>query len=118
MVQSYDTGSIGAITTMPYFQKIYGVLSPTIRGFTVSFIMLTAAVPSLFAGHLADHYGRLNIVMAGALVFAAGSVLESGSSSLPMLLVGRALAGCGEGLYLGNLNVYAFLYRVILLMLN
>lgn len=118
MLRSYDTGSIGAITTMPNFQQLYGVLSPTLRGFTVSFIMLTAAVTCLLAGHLADHYGHLNIVMAGALVFATGTALEAGSSSLPMLLVGRALAGFGEGLYLGNLNVYAIICHVILLVLN
>ncbi|KAL9099384.1 MAG: hypothetical protein Q9163_005113 [Psora crenata] len=80
--------------------------------------MLTAAVTSLLAGHLADHYGHLNIVMAGALVFATGTALEAGSSSLPMLLVGRALAGFGEGLYLGNLNVYAIICHVTLLVLN
>ncbi|KAL8746858.1 MAG: hypothetical protein Q9190_001182 [Brigantiaea leucoxantha] len=91
---------------MPFFKETYGVLSPTLRGFTVSFIMLTAAIPSLFAGHMADHYGRLNIVAAGAVVFAFGTALEGGSTSLAMLLVGRALAGFGEGLYLGNLNVY------------
>lgn len=92
---------------MPHFQQIFGVLSPTIRGFTVSFLMLTAAIPSVFAGHLADHFGRLKIVMAGAIVFTIGTALEAGSSALAMLLVGRALAGFGEGLYLGNLNVYA-----------
>ena len=103
---------------MPHFQQIYGVLSPTLRGFTVSFIMLTAALPSLFAGHLADRYGRPKIVMAGALIFAVGTALEGGSSSLPMLLVGRALAGCGEGFYLGNLNVYAAVCHVALSILN
>ena len=39
--------------------------------------MLTAAVPSVVAGHLTDHYRRLNIVMAGALVFGAGTALEA-----------------------------------------
>jgi MFS family permease len=91
---------------MPQFEQVFGVLSPTIRGFTVSFIMLTAAIPSLFAGHLADRFGRLKIVMAGAVVFVIGTALEAGSTAIAMLLVGRALAGFGEGLYLGNLNVY------------
>lgn len=105
MPHSFDTGSIGAITVMPFFQQDIGVLAPTMRGFTVSFIMLTAAMPSLFAGHLADRFGRVRIVMAGAIVFALGAALEAGSTALAMLLVGRALAGFGEGLYLGNLNV-------------
>ncbi|KAI9827979.1 MAG: hypothetical protein M1819_006822 [Sarea resinae] len=105
-LNGYDTGSIGSITTMPYFSKDIEVLSPTMRGFTVSLIMLAGAVPSLFAGHVADRYGHLHVVLAGAILFAVGAALEAGSVNLAMLLVGRILCGGGEGLYLGNLNVY------------
>lgn len=102
---SFDTGSIGAVTEMKYFSSTFGELTPTMRGFTVSLIMLTGAVPSFFAGQLADRYGRLSIVMAGALVFATGAVLQGAAYQLPMFLVGRALCGFGEGLWLSNVSV-------------
>ncbi|MCJ1418776.1 hypothetical protein MMC32_005127 [Xylographa parallela] len=106
LLNGYDTGCIGAVTTMPYFEMTFGVLSPTIRGFTVSLIMLMGAVPSFFSGQLADRFGHLRIVMVGALVFALGVILEGSASQLSMFLVGRALAGIGEGLWLTNVSVY------------
>lgn len=105
-LRSYDTGSIGAITDMPTFQSGIAVLSPTLRGLTVSLLLLAGAIPSLFAGLLADKYGHLAIVLAGAVFFTVGAALEAGTINLAMLLVGRSLVGIGEGLYLGNLNVY------------
>ena len=102
---SYDTGSIGAVTTMPAFEHTFGKLSPAMQGFTVSFLMLMGAVPAFFAGRLADRYGHLRVVMTGALVFTIGAILQAAASWLPMLLVGRALAGLGEGLWLTNVSV-------------
>ncbi|RDW62103.1 hypothetical protein BP6252_11536 [Coleophoma cylindrospora] len=105
-LNGYDTGSIGAVTTMPQFEKSINKLSPTLQGFTVALIMVTGAVPGIFAGQLANRYGQLLVVMAGALVFTLGTALEAGSSKLPMFLVGRALAGIGEGMWLTNISVY------------
>lgn len=90
---------------MPYFQDTIGVLSPTMRGLTVSFLLLAGAIPSLFAGLLADRFGHLRIVLSGALLFTVGAAMEAGATNLAMLLVGRGMVGAGEGLYLGNLNV-------------
>ena len=76
------------------------------RGFAVSLLLLMGAIPAMFAGQLADQYGHLRVVMAGASVFTLGAVLEAACDGLPMLLVGRALAGLGEGLWLSNVSVY------------
>ncbi|KAH8808516.1 general substrate transporter [Xylogone sp. PMI_703] len=103
---NYDTGSIGAVTTMPHFESTIGTLTPVLRGFTVALIMMTAALPGLFSGQLADHFGQLHVVMAGALTFTLGATLQGSSSKLAMFLVGRALAGIGEGLWLSNVSVY------------
>ncbi|KAK0636436.1 general substrate transporter [Bombardia bombarda] len=105
-LNGYDTGSIGSITEMPSFQSSIATLSPTMRGLTVSFLMLAGAIPSPFAGLLADKFGHLRIVLAGAVFFTAGAALEASALNLAMLLIGRSLVGIGEGLYLGNLNVY------------
>lgn len=90
---------------MPYFEKTFGVLSPFMRGFTVSLIMLTGAAPAFLAGRLADRFGRNKVVMAGALIFALGAALQGGAYHLAMFLVGRALCGFGEGLWLTNVSV-------------
>lgn len=92
---------------MPHFERTFGALSAEMRGFTVSLIMLTGAVPSILAGQLADRFGRLPIVCLGATVFTIGAIMEGASSQIASFLVGRALCGLGEGLWLSNVSVYA-----------
>lgn len=105
-INGYDTGSIGAVTSMPQFTATIGPLSATMTGVTVSIIMLAGAAPSVLAGWLADRHGRLRTIMAGAVVFALGAVLQCAASSLPQFLAGRIVAGLGEGVYLSNMSVY------------
>lgn len=106
ILNGFDMGAIGAITEMQYFLDTFGKPTPLMRGFTVSIIMLTGAFPSFFAGQLADRYGYLVIVMAGALVFTLGAVLQGAAYHLPMFILGRAICGFGEGLWLSNIYVY------------
>ncbi|EWC43634.1 hypothetical protein DRE_01521 [Drechslerella stenobrocha 248] len=110
----FDTGSIGPITVMQQFQKDFGDLSPTLHGVIISMILLTAAVSSIFAGHLADKISRTHTTCVGAGIFAIGSLLQAiaglGSSSragkLGALLLGRSIAGIGEGFFLTSAQVY------------
>ncbi|KAI1304370.1 general substrate transporter [Xylaria venustula] len=105
-LNGYDTGSVGNITMMPTFRHSIAALSPLTRGLTVSLLLLAGTFPSLFSGVLADKFGHLHIVLAGAISFTIGAAIEAGASNLATLLVGRTFVGIGEGLYLGNLNVY------------
>lgn len=105
-LNGYDTGSIGAIVAMRQFEATVGHLSPTLLGFTVSLIMLTGGIPSVFAGHLAEQYGRLRVIMAGAICFVVGAILQGTAPSLVPFLVGRAVGGFGQGVYLSNFSVY------------
>ncbi|KAF3760898.1 putative MFS sugar transporter [Cryphonectria parasitica EP155] len=105
-LNGYDTGSIGAVTSMSQFTGTVGGLSSTMVGFIVSLIMLTGAVPSVFAGWLADHYGRLRTIMLGTALFAVGALLQGTATRLPQFLLGRTIAGLGEGIYISNMAVY------------
>lgn len=106
LINGYDTGSIGSLTSMAQFTTSIGPLSSTMVGFTVSLIMLAGAVPSVFAGWLADLYGRLRVIMLGTALFATGALLQGTAYHLPQFLLGRTIAGLGEGVYLSNMNVY------------
>ncbi|KAE9990649.1 hypothetical protein Vi05172_g7040 [Venturia inaequalis] len=105
-LMGYDTGSIGAIVAMPQFEKTVGHLSPTLLGFTVSLIMLTGGIPSVFAGHLAEKFGRLRVIMAGTIFFIMGALIQGSAPSLVPFLIGRAIGGFGVGVYLSNVAVY------------
>lgn len=105
-INGYDTGCIGAVTSMAQFRATVGPLSATEVGLTVSLVMLAGAAPSVVAGWLADRHGRLRVVVAGAVLFAAGALLQATAAALPQFLLGRAAAGLGEGVYLSTMSVY------------
>lgn len=106
LINGYDTGSIGAVISMSQFEATIGHLSPTLVGFTVSLIMLAGAVPSVFAGWLADHHGRLKTILLGSVLFCIGALLQGAAYGLPQFLLGRTVAGLGEGVFLSNMSVY------------
>ncbi|KAI0148329.1 putative MFS sugar transporter [Hypoxylon sp. NC0597] len=106
LLNGYDTGSIGAITHMPQFTKSVGELSASMLGITVSMIMLTGTFPSLFAGHFADKYGRISVIIPGALLFGVGALVQGTSHGIGQFIAGRAIAGFGQGVFLSNISVY------------
>ncbi|KAF3935282.1 hypothetical protein ABW19_dt0205016 [Dactylella cylindrospora] len=110
----FDTGSIGPITVMNQFIDDFGHISPTMHGVIISMILLTAAISSVFAGHLADKISRTYTTCLGAGIFAVGSALQavaglgesSSSAKIGVLLLGRSIAGIGEGFFLTSAQVY------------
>ncbi|KAH6688414.1 general substrate transporter [Plectosphaerella plurivora] len=106
LANGLDTGCIGGIIHMPQFTATVGELSATMLGFTVSLIMLAGVLPSIFAGHVADRFGRVKTVMFGSGVYTIGMILEGTATGLPQFLVGRVLAGMAQAFSLGNASVY------------
>ncbi|KAF4984796.1 hypothetical protein FZEAL_87 [Fusarium zealandicum] len=106
LANGLDTGCIGGIVHMPQFTSSVGHLSAFMLGFIVSLIMLTGVIPSVFAGHLADRFGRLKIIQAGSVAFVLGLVLQGSADSIAQFSTGRGIAGFGQGLFLGNISVY------------
>ncbi|GAA6028186.1 hypothetical protein JCM8097_006904 [Rhodosporidiobolus ruineniae] len=103
----FDTGSIGAITTMKQFKDVFGELSPLMRGVVVSIILPASGITGVLAGTVADKISRKRTIAIGAAIFVLGSAISAGSeSSLGLLIAARCIAGAGEGLFLGCLGVY------------
>lgn len=63
----------------------------------VTVTLLTAAITTPIAGRLGDLYGKRRIVLALIAVLIVGSAIAGASTSLPVLLVGRALQGAVVG---------------------
>jgi EmrB/QacA subfamily drug resistance transporter len=68
-----------------------------VNGFT-----LPLAALILLGGALGDHQGRRRWLVIGTALFGLASLLCALSSSLPLLLAGRALQGLGAALLLPN----------------
>lgn len=91
---------------MTQFARSFGSVSATVHGLIVSSILITGALSSFLAGHLADAIGRPQGMSIGAFVFGIGAAIEASSVHLAMLFVGRLITGIGEGLFLSTTVVY------------
>ncbi len=96
-LQGIDTGIIGPVTVMAKYVQHFGHPSPAMHGLVVSSILLSAAVTSFLAGHVADRLGRSSGIAIGGLIFALGVVIEAGAVHLGMFIAGRLIVGVGEG---------------------
>lgn len=68
----------------------------------ISTVVLNATIVpvSILSGWVSDRLGRRKaLVFASAMVFAAGTAIISFAGSLPVFLVGVAIAGIGHGAY-------------------
>lgn len=56
-----------------------------------------AFVSSLSVGRIGDMIGRRRTILYGSIVFFIGGLLQSCATGIPMMLLGRIVAGLGVG---------------------
>ncbi|PVF98768.1 general substrate transporter [Serendipita vermifera] len=101
------TRQIGPITVMPQFLKDFPeVKDKTIQGTLVATILMAAAISSITSGSVSDKISRKRTIMIGSLITAVGCFIEASSVKLWMLILGRLIAGFGEGWFLSTISVY------------
>lgn len=90
---------LGLFLVLPVFAleaaRYPGGDDPALVGLAIGIYGLTQAVFQLPLGLASDRWGRKRVIVAGLLVFAAGSVLAALADSVTGLLIGRALQGAG-----------------------
>jgi len=93
--------SLGALeatvvsTAMPTVIATLGGLAHYSWVFSAYLLTSTASVP--IWGRLSDLYGRRRMYLLGVAVFLVGSVMSGAATSMPTLIVARALQGLGAG---------------------
>lgn len=90
---------LGLFLVLPVFaleaRKYPGGDDPALIGLALGMYGLTQALFQLPLGLASDRFGRKRVIVAGLLVFAAGSLLAALADSLMGLLIGRSLQGAG-----------------------
>jgi len=90
---------LGLFLVLPVFaleaRKYPGGDDPALVGLAMGIYGLTQAFLQLPVGMASDRLGRKRVIVAGLLVFAAGSLIAALADTLTGLLVGRALQGAG-----------------------
>ena len=91
------------LPALPAIQRSFGVSQSFVQ-LTLSLSMVSIAVSTLFYGPLADRYGRKPVLVAGMLLFLAGSLLSTFAPSVTLLIVGRVAqaAGAAAGMVLSR----------------
>jgi SP family sugar:H+ symporter-like MFS transporter len=73
-------------------------LNEFLKGFVVAIALLGCAVGAIVAGNLSDRWGRLRVMMLGAVMFLVSSVGSALTFSVPDLILWRVIGGIGIGI--------------------
>ena len=99
----YDTGVISGAEL--FFRNDF-TLSTFALEVIVSGVLAGAAAGALVGGRLADLFGRRKLLIATAIIFAAGAILCAAAQTPLILVVGRIIVGIGIGLSSSTVPVY------------
>ncbi|KFX98596.1 hypothetical protein V495_01242 [Pseudogymnoascus sp. VKM F-4514 (FW-929)] len=117
----YDTGWMGGVLAMPYFirqhtgmdypgdlfsdpnSKAYKDYKATFhisardQSLMTSILSCGTFFGAIAAGDIADFIGRRPTIILGSLIFSVGCILQTASTTLAVMVVGRLIAGLGVG---------------------
>ncbi|KAL5339575.1 general substrate transporter [Aspergillus crustosus] len=109
----YDSGYISGVMAMDYFiHEFTGkvkadyiaqgreeefVFSSSNKSLITSILSAGTFFGAIIAGDLADWFGRRTTIIAGCGIFTVGAILQTASTTVAMLAVGRLVAGFGVG---------------------
>ena len=90
----YDTGVIaGALLFMKHDLHLTSLTT----GMVTSFLILGSAIGAIFAGRVADRFGRKKIILVMALIFVAGSLGCATAPNVEMMISFRFILGLAVG---------------------
>lgn len=95
----YGLRMLGLFIILPIFalyaETLPGGESHFLIGVALGAYGLTQALLQIPAGWLSDRYGRKPIIIAGLLLFAAGSFIAASADDIYWIIVGRVIQGAG-----------------------
>nr|SIP56038.1 putative Sugar Porter [Yarrowia yakushimensis] len=106
----YDQGVMGGLLTLPTFVKEFPSMdtsshlppdvktrNTTIQGTSVGIYEIGCMLGALFTMWAGDKLGRRYMIFWGSIIITIGAILQCASYSLAQFIVGRVIAGVGNG---------------------
>ncbi|KAF1944883.1 hypothetical protein EJ02DRAFT_431991 [Clathrospora elynae] len=93
----YDQGVMSGIITGIYFKEYFNQPSAVELGTMVAILEIGAFISSIMVGRIGDVLGRRKTILYGSLIFVVGGALQTFANGVPMMLLGRIIAGLGVG---------------------
>lgn len=113
----YDSGYINGVLGTGYVKEHFGEATSNLKDYPsgywistsntsllVSILSAGTFFGAIFSGALADWFGRRTTIIAGCGIFSIGVVLQIAASAIPLLVVGRLIAGVGVG-FVSAINI-------------
>ncbi|KAJ5613822.1 hypothetical protein N7528_007476 [Penicillium herquei] len=94
----YDQGVFGGLIDSDLFLRTFGNPNATIQGQIVATYDIGCIIGTLTSMFVGDKLGRRRSILIGCCILLVGAVLQTASYSLAQLIVGRVVAGVGNGM--------------------
>ncbi|KKP00578.1 hypothetical protein THAR02_07303, partial [Trichoderma harzianum] len=102
----YDQGVMSGLIIGPYFIDYFNHPSKAEVGTMVAILEIGAFISSLIVGRVGDIIGRRRTILYGSCIFFVGGALQTLATSMPMMMLGRIVAGFGVGMLSTIVPVY------------
>lgn len=93
----YEQGVFGGIMVGADFLDYFHSPSPSLLGFVTSVYDLGCFAGAIFASLIGERLGRRWMLLVFTVIMSAGIAIQTGSTSMTMLVWGRFIAGVGNG---------------------
>lgn len=97
----YDQGVFGGVIVTPDFLKVHNLVGPTktsLLGTVVALYDIGCFFGAVIAVWLGEILGRKKTVLVGTTIMSIGAILQICSFSVAQMIVGRIVAGIGNGI--------------------
>lgn len=94
----YDQGIFGGLLDNEPFLSTFGNPNVTIQGQIVATYDIGCIIGTLVSMFFGDRLGRRRCILVGCCILIVGAVLQTASYSLAQMIVGRVVAGLGNGM--------------------
>ncbi|MCJ1344427.1 hypothetical protein MMC31_002630 [Peltigera leucophlebia] len=93
----YDQGVMSGIITGVFFKAYFHAPSRAEIGTMVAILEVGAFISSLGVGRIGDMIGRRKTILYGSIIFFIGGAFQTFATGMPMMILGRIIAGLGVG---------------------
>ncbi|KAK3216728.1 hypothetical protein GRF29_1g773195 [Pseudopithomyces chartarum] len=93
----YDQGVMSGIITGIYFKNYFNQPTAAELGTMVAILEVGAFISSLLVGRIGDVLGRRRTILWGSIIFVVGGAFQAFATGMPLMILGRVIAGLGVG---------------------
>jgi MFS family permease len=94
----YDQGVFGGLLDNDHFLQTFGNPNVTIQGQIVPTYDIGCIIGTLVSMIWGDKLGRRRCILTGCCILIVGAILQTAAYSLAPMIVGRVVAGVGNGM--------------------